>query len=1822
MATTKGSEFDALVGLSNVVAAKPLGGRLSLKKQSKSDLTEVMVDRHLKGDFGVRTVKPKNKRNTTVVPPSQQDWGYRSHPEDYSLTVPEAPPSVADQSVVKQATFVPPAVALPGTPQAGHSRDDSDGSTLPGDSSGESDAHTYYDSLGAPWVLGPCDHLFYLKDNPDPPPSTVGGPSDKMEEDAPVGPRKRPAGKNSKSARKKIPKKPLMLESTPEPSVRTGPKIRTLAVHPDFYGRVPAFYAPDTPVIPARPVFQGEVPTTPPALLDPSGSFEVTQELLKIVADYKVPQELVDRLTAFGTVVERLISGRDRIVQDIDARLRALETSLSDRGSVTFAQALRSPPVSAVPAPPVVPPVVPKSFSLQGSSAVPDGSWFTVTKKGRTTAQHPTVAQESIRPPPVGPRPPRPVAVPPPRPDLPAIVVKPMGTDITTSAALKGLLEAKLSPQTIGVRVLSCQPAAGNGVLVRVETQVMADKLVQAVNGHLELQGCCEARVPRKREPQILIYDIPAIPGDRQIVEEEFLDKLRASNSLPDGDLRVLFRRKGRGSQQHWVLSVAPSIFASLGSARRLHWGFGSFRYREYCEPLRCFKCYRFGHVRAQCTAPQELCSKCPGSHNFKDCPKDRPVCRNCRDYNARNRTAQRLPGNLGRSQVGTQELPHLDLPFRPDIYLVQEPYLVNGSIYGLPLSWRTVVATSGKVLLAVRNPNIALWVRRITDHVVAVDLTVGGDSVTVVTFYFPPSLSQTRLVRELEEVVALCPPPQLLLAGDANARSLLWGPDLPDHRAADASGPFVEFVLAQRLAVWNDPWSGPTFETERARGWIDVTLSSPQLFRRKGHWEVNDTLLSDHHPLLYVLEGSASVPPRCFPLNRRRLRQVADRISVFYATVSQELAHIDSQSHLDDWVDRLLAFLTTLSSTSGSFVRPCLRVPWWDAALAIQRKKTRALRARFQRCRHLEERSLRRTIYKRELARYKFLIKTKSRACFEKFCEQLTRLNPFQLPYKLAAGRIRSQPVLQRVCDPQGSWTSSAADTVRVIADQLFRPDDAAAETLAQRTVRREVMDYVAPDDAPPFSLTEIRGVISSLAKKKAPGLDGVTNELIQAVFVRCPELFLVLFNKCLQLSYFPRNWRTAKLVLLCKPGRDLSLPSSYRPICLLSGISKVLDKLVTRRLVFLFQSQGLLHDHQHGFRAGRSCETANHALWLELQSALRKRGRVALISLDVAGAFDTVWRQSVLRRLMEAQCPQNLFRLVQTYFDRRTVCYQFNDQSWSFPADRGVPQGSCSGPFYWNLVLDTVFRVDLPPECYIQAFADDLLLVVRGSSKTDIEVTAQIALDKLVDWAGMHKLSFNSAKTTLLPVTYGGRLSLADPPRVSLTGNAVQVVSNFRYLGVWWDSGLTFTVHFHKVRSRVDLLSYRISMVAERFYSRRGHLFLRVYRGALEPFILYGYGAWGHRLGLQRIRSSLNSIQRKPLLRLTRAYRTVSTVALQVLAGVLPMDLKAKGVFAKFLVSVAHLNARVGNVTFRSSDYLARFNPTEVHPLLWHSIPFSIQTPTGFDLELFTDGSKDADRVGSSLVVFYHGVEIHHEERRLSDHASVFQAEAHGLYMALVYITTLSSWDPIRIFSDSQSLLKALAGSIPGDTQIWELKALCQELRERRSVSLHWVRAHVGTLGNERADYYAKRAVLRPDVDVSVLRPLSLLRRQIGQVLLTQWQDRWSYGENGRLTAEFFPTVGLVPRLFNSRIVQLLTGHGRFPAYFYRFALSDTDVCICGGTGTVLHYLRTCPLTLDLYSRLQYDPSRLFTLLSSPDNLSILDKLVSRVVGWTPNL
>ncbi|GBN95455.1 hypothetical protein AVEN_29585-1 [Araneus ventricosus] len=229
-----------------------------------------------------------------------------------------------------------------------------------------------------------------------------------------------------------------------------------------------------------------------------------------------------------------------------------------------------------------------------------------------------------------------------PKPSVPTLVVKPT-SEGSTYQKLKKQLEEKINLKTLGVKVINCAPSTGNGVIIRLQTPDMLATLQKTINEHPELKDNCCARAPKGRNPQIIIYDIAKTDLSREEEESQFLEQLRNSNDLPSGEMKVIFRRKGRGPLQHWIISVSPEIFDSFKGEKRLHLGFGSYKFREFLDPPRCFKCQKFGHVSKNCSEQATLCSRCPGVHVFSKCTKTNTVCRNCREYNKRTNSKIRV---------------------------------------------------------------------------------------------------------------------------------------------------------------------------------------------------------------------------------------------------------------------------------------------------------------------------------------------------------------------------------------------------------------------------------------------------------------------------------------------------------------------------------------------------------------------------------------------------------------------------------------------------------------------------------------------------------------------------------------------------------------------------------------------------------------------------------------------------------------------------------------------------------------------------------------------------------------------------------------------------------------------------------------------------------------------------------------------------------------------------------------------------------------------------------------------------------------------------
>ncbi|GFV25690.1 probable RNA-directed DNA polymerase from transposon X-element [Trichonephila clavipes] len=102
---------------------------------------------------------------------------------------------------------------------------------------------------------------------------------------------------------------------------------------------------------------------------------------------------------------------------------------------------------------------------------------------------------------------------------------------------------------------------------------------------------------------------------------------------------------------------------------------------------------------------------------------------------------------------------------------------------------------------------------------------------------------------------------------------------------------------------------------------------------------------------------------------------------------------------------------------------------------------------------------------------------------------------------------------------------------------------------------------------------------------------------------------------------------WKTASVIPILKPGKDPTLPDSFRPISLLPVLSKITEKVIQKRLCQHLNDNDILIPQQHGFRAGLSTSHQLLRVVEYIKTGFRDRKSTGAVFLDIQKAFDRVW-------------------------------------------------------------------------------------------------------------------------------------------------------------------------------------------------------------------------------------------------------------------------------------------------------------------------------------------------------------------------------------------------------------------------------------------------------------------------------------------------------------------------------------------------------------------------------------------------------------------
>ena len=281
-------------------------------------------------------------------------------------------------------------------------------------------------------------------------------------------------------------------------------------------------------------------------------------------------------------------------------------------------------------------------------------------------------------------------------------------------------------------------------------------------------------------------------------------------------------------------------------------------------------------------------------------------------------------------------------------------------------------------------------------------------------------------------------------------------------------------------------------------------------------------------------------------------------------------------------------------------------------------------------------------------------------------------------------------------------------------------------------------------------ITVEEVQKAVRAIKNRKAVGIDELPGELIKTGGNVMVDALHLLFNAIWRSGRLPLIWKTGIIKPFPKVQRKQIPIDKLRPICLLPIISKVMEKVVKDRLVGYLESNELLVDEQSGFRANRNTtdnmvRLAEHAYWAKKQNQIG-----ALVSLDIAKAYDSVNRDLLKFLLGVYGVSDRMLGFLNNFLSDRYGCvHLFGKESERIRYERGVPQGAVLSPVLFNMVINLICH-DVTVSKSL--FADDVNLWFFDESRPRVVSEMNRALGAMHSNADMLLLRFAVQKCKVL--------------------------------------------------------------------------------------------------------------------------------------------------------------------------------------------------------------------------------------------------------------------------------------------------------------------------------------------------------------------------------------------------------------------------------------------------------------------------------------
>lgn len=364
-----------------------------------------------------------------------------------------------------------------------------------------------------------------------------------------------------------------------------------------------------------------------------------------------------------------------------------------------------------------------------------------------------------------------------------------------------------------------------------------------------------------------------------------------------------------------------------------------------------------------------------------------------------------------------------------------------------------------------------------------------------------------------------------------------------------------------------------------------------------------------------------------------------------------------------------------------------------------------------------------------------------------------------------------------------------------------------------------------------------EVSDIISILPVNKAIGPDCLSHKMLKSTLQSVVKSLTMLYNRSLSDRIFPSFWKIAHVIPLFKKD-DPSLVSNYRPVSLLSCVSKIMERIIFRHVYNYFHGNNLFYRYQAGFLPGHSTVYQLLETYHSIVQNIDEGKLCCMVFCDLSKAFDRVWQKGLIFKLQTYGLSGDILQLFSSYLNHRSQKVMYKDLfSSKLDLYAGVPQGSVLGPLLFLIYVNDVAE-NMMSMCRL--FADDNSLQQCSYNILDIEYKLNHDLHILESWSDKWFLKFNPSKTK---VVFFNTKAISIMPKLFFKGDRLECVPVHRHLGLLLSQNLSWSAYIDGI---VNNAYKKLGLLKKLKFKLSRNNLSKLYTTFIKPMLEYASVVW----------------------------------------------------------------------------------------------------------------------------------------------------------------------------------------------------------------------------------------------------------------------------------------------------------------------------------------------------------------------------------------